>query len=160
MWWGSTGLLQLRVIITLLLLYWLSNSQLTVCPLDLKRGRGKRPCFLLVCWCVLTPCVAQRSQILKQGLRAWGVAKRSSSSLPFTPGWHSFLSQNNKLPSHNNLSTDKATPALGIFPLKLRKVAFLNFWKRLIKYTYSKCGYLLTYAPPLQHTHTLTHTFS
>lgn len=92
-WWGSMGHLQLRVSISLLLLYWLSNSQLTVCPLDPGWGGEKSLCVL----CVLTPSVAQRSQILKQGLRVAGVAKISPSSLPLTPGWDSFLNQNNKL---------------------------------------------------------------
>lgn len=129
MWWGSTGHLRLRVIITLLLLYWLSNSQLTVCPLDPKgRREGEEAMSSMcvgVCWWVLTPCVAQRSQILKQGLRAEGVAEISSSSLHFTPGWDGFLFQNNKIPSFFLyfffFFADKAATLLDKSPLKQTK---------------------------------------
>ena len=85
---GRQDIFQLRVIITLLLLYWLSNSQLTVCPLDPKTGREKRLHVLCVFVCVNSPCGTKITDLKTEvkGRGGEGVVELSSSSLLLTPG--------------------------------------------------------------------------
>lgn len=60
------------------------NSQFV--PLTLREGVRKAYVFC-VCLCVLTPCVAQRSQILKQGVKGRG----SSGAQLFFPASHPWV---------------------------------------------------------------------